>query len=225
MGNYSGQRNSADDTALMERKTQRLVMALSPVSAQRRVARIIDEFGSEAAITTSFGPTSAVLLHMVSAIYPGIRVIHVNHGHETEGTVRFAQLCQERLQINLRVYEAPRVSIPAWGTPEFAEFCRIVKVEPMQQALEKEHVKVWFAGLIHDETVERRHMSLVRVRLGRIAVYPILDWCLQDMLIYCKANDLPLNDDYFDPCKGPEQKLECGLHFVTDHSAADIGRK
>ena len=209
---------------LLEKTARRLATALRPLSAERRIARIIDRYGHGAVITTSFGPTSAVLLHMISAACPGIRVIHVRHGHETAGTLRFAEQCRKRFPIDLRVYEAPRLPVPAWDTAEFAEFCRAIKVEPMQRALAQENAGIWFAGLIHHETMERRRMLMAQKRLGAIAVYPILDWCLQDAILYCESFDLALNTDYFDPCKGPDQKLECGLHATAQHLATGTGR-
>lgn len=222
---YPGERqNPPAGAQLLEKTARRLATALRPISAERRVARVIDEFGRETVITTSFGPTSAVLLHMVSRVCPGIRVIHVRHGHETPGTLRFAEQCHNRFPIDLRVYEAPRLPVPAWDTAEFAEFCRAIKVEPMQQALTQENAGIWFAGLIHHETMERRRMLIAQKRLGAIAVYPILDWCLQDAILYCESFDLALNSDYFDPCKGPDQKLECGLHTTTTHHATVTGR-
>ncbi|MHB1544396.1 MAG: phosphoadenosine phosphosulfate reductase family protein [Gammaproteobacteria bacterium] len=199
-------------------------MALRPISAERRIARIMDAFGRETVITTSFGPTSAVLLHMVSRVCPGVRVIHVRHGHETPGTLHFAEQCRKRFPIDLHIYEAPRLPVPAWDTAEFAEFCRAIKVEPMQRALVQEKAAIWFAGLIHDETVERRRMLIAQERLGAIAVYPILDWCVQDAILYCESFDLALNGDYFDPCKGPDQKLECGLHATVQNHTRETGR-
>lgn len=89
-------------------------------------------------------------------------------------------------------------------------------MRPMRQALATESAKIWFSGVMHDETGERRVMSLVRKRLGIVAVYPILDWCTQDAAIYCEKHDLPVNRDYFDPCKGPDQRIECGLHTDTE---------
>lgn len=200
---------------MLENTASRLATALRPISAQRRVARIIDEFRGETVITTSFGPTSAVLLHMVSTVCPGIRVIHVRHGHETSATLQFAEQCRTTFPIDLRVYEAPRLPIPISDTAEFAAFCRAIKVEPMQRALAQENVRIWFAGLIHHETMERRRMLTAQKRLNAIAVYPVLDWCRQDALLYCERFNLALNRDYFDPCKGPDQILECGLHATA----------
>ncbi|HVC28089.1 MAG TPA: phosphoadenosine phosphosulfate reductase family protein [Gammaproteobacteria bacterium] len=209
---------------MLEKTARRLATALRPISAEHRIVRVINEFGREAVITTSFGPTSAVLLHMVSTVCSGIRVIHVRHGHETPGTLYFAKQCRKRFPIDLRVYEAPRLPVPAWDTAEFTEFCRAIKVEPMQRALAQENAGIWFAGLIHHETMERRRMLIAQKRLGAIAVYPILDWCLQDAILYCENFNLALNTDYFDPCKGPNQKLECGLHATDEHHATGTGR-
>ena len=209
---------------LLGKTARRLAAALRPLSAERRITRIIERYGRETVITTSFGPTSAVLLHMVSRIFPGIRVIHVRHGHETPATLRFAEQCRTWFPIELRVYEAPRLPVPAWDTAEFAAFCQAIKVEPMQRALAQENAAIWFSGLIHHETMERRRMLMAQPRLGAIAVYPILDWCLQDTILYCENSGLSVNTDYFDPCKGPDQKLECGLHTTTTHHATVTGR-
>ena len=145
---YPGERQNPPAGAQLPEKTaRRLATALRPISAERRVARVIDEFGRETVITTSFGPTSAVLLHMVSRVCPGIRVIHVRHGHETLGTLRFAEQCRKRFPIDLRIYEAPRLPVPAWDTAEFAAFCRAIKVEPMHRAhLELTHRAAEQAG-------------------------------------------------------------------------------
>lgn len=226
--NVLGQSGAGQDQSagkhLTEKTSRRLAAALRPLSAQRRIVRIFEQYGRATVIATSFGPTSAVLLHMVSKIFPGIRVIHVRHGHETPATLRFAEQCRTQFPIELRVYEAPRLPVPAWETAEFAAFCRAIKVEPMQRALAQENATIWFSGLIHHETIERRHMLMAQPRLGAIAVYPILDWCLQDATLYCENSGLSMNTDYFDPCKGPDQKLECGLHTTAMHHATVTGR-
>ena len=44
-----------------------------------------------------------------------------------------------------------------------------------------------------------------------LKVSPLLNWNDQQMMEYCKQNDLPVEWDYFDPAKADE-KRECGLH-------------
>lgn len=214
----SGKEQSLDKIA------RRLAGALRPLSAEKRVSRIMEEYSDRVAVATNFGPTSAVLLHMASSIFPGVRVINVRHGYETEETLTFAGECQQRFNISLRIYNAPKLSIPEWGTTEFEEFCRLVKIDPMQRALKAERIALWLAGLVHTETVERRRMRIAQQRLGAIAVYPIIDWIKEDAVRYCHAFRLGTNANYFDPCKGPHQKLECGLHLATESHVGNAGR-
>ena len=87
-----------------------------------------------------------------------------------------------------------------------------VKVRPLQQALQSLGIRAWFAGVMHDKLEGRDSLPYVRNRLGAIVVYPILDWRSTDAARYCREQDLPWNHDYWDPCKGWHQKLECGLH-------------
>lgn len=204
--------NSVNSDHSLNVLAKRLSSGLRPISAERRIVRVKDKFAGDLVVTTSFGPTSAVLLHMASTIFPGIRVVHVRHGYETPETLKFAGECQKRFDIDLRVYEAPKRPVPEFGSVEFDAFCKAVKVEPMRQALAAERARAWLAGLVHDENIERRGMAMVQVRLGALAIYPILDWVLRDAMMYCETFNLDLNTDYYDPCKGPEQKLECGLH-------------
>lgn len=205
------------------RTAHHLAMALRPISAEKRVLRILGDYGDRAAVTTSFGPTSAVLLHMAAAISPGIKVINLRHGYETDETLKFAEECRKHFDIDLRIYDAPKLPIPKWGTAEFEEYCRLTKIEPMRLAFETEEITIWLSGLIHDETMERRRMQMARLRLGAIAVYPILDWIAEDAIKYCHDFQLGINTNYFDPCKGPNQKLECGLHLTTEHQVRSTG--
>lgn len=207
---------------MISRRARYLSTNLRSLSAKRRLSRIFSDFDAGTVVTTSFGPTSAVLLHMASDLCPGIRVVNVRHGHETEATLRFADACQSRFHINLHVYQAPFLSIPSWGSTEFEEYCRVVKVETMAMALRQEDAKTWISGLFHDETRERRRLRLAEVRLNAVAVYPLLDWCMHEAVKYCEFYNLEFNNDYFDPCKGPHQKLECGLH-IDIGPAADKG--
>jgi hypothetical protein len=50
------------------------------------------------------------------------------------------------------------------------------------------------------------------MRGGVLAVYPMLDWSPMQAIDYCIAQKLPMNEDYYDPSKGPRQDQECGIH-------------
>ncbi|MGI0133847.1 MAG: phosphoadenosine phosphosulfate reductase family protein [Candidatus Micrarchaeaceae archaeon] len=195
-----------------------LAERLPLLSVRDRILMPMGLFGERAIVTTSFGPTSAVLLDMASRACPGITVLNIRHGHETPGTLLFAEQCQELFPINLVVADAPRLPIPETGSREFEEFRQATKVVPLRKALLELGAWFWLTGVMHDETDARRDMEMARARHGAVAIYPILDWTSREAMQYCLTNDLPINGSYHDPCKGPGQSLECGLHYGAAES-------
>ena len=185
---------------------------LEPLDAAGRIQRMVREFGREVILTTSFGPTAGVMLKLVSEALPDMRVISIVHGHETERTRELMELYGRRYRLNLKVYQAPRLPVPEVDTPEFTHFQRVVKFDPLQEALRAEAPKVWLSGIMREETNERRYFPFARMRGGILAVYPILDWTPLQAIDYCIAHKLPMNEDYYDPSKGPRQDQECGIH-------------
>lgn len=182
-----------------------------PVAERIRMPMAL--FGRKTVITSSFGPTSAVLLDLASQVCPGITVLNVRHGHETPETLAFIERCEKIFPITLVTVNAPHLPVPTTGGREFDEFRQATKVRPLRDALSGLGAWFWLSGVMHDELETRRTFEMARVRHGAIAIYPILDWTSEQALKYCIDNDLPVNGNYFDPCKGPDQSLECGLHY------------
>lgn len=197
----------------LQQTIRELHQAMKPLTAQQRIARVLEDFGDDLILTTSFGPTAGAMLRLATRANPAIRVITVRHGYESSRTLEIADEMVRDWGLNLRVYEAPQTIIPSEDTPEFEEFKRKVKLEPFARALAEEQPRAWLSGVMHDETEERRTFDFAMERDGRIAVYPILDWDQRDAEEYCLAHGLPLNDTYYDPTKGLNQKQECGLHL------------
>ena len=185
---------------------------LEPLDAAGRIRRMVREFGRDVILTTSFGPTAGVMLKLVTDVMPDLRVVTIVHGHETERTRELMDLYSRRYRLNLKVYRAPHLPVPEVDTPEFAHFQRVVKFDPLQEALKAEAPKAWLSGIMREETTERRYFPFARMRGGILAVYPILDWTPMQAIDYCIAQKLPMNEDYYDPSKGPRQDQECGIH-------------
>lgn len=189
-----------------------MARALEPLDAAARIRRLVAEYGRDVVLTTSFGPTAGVMLQLAAAALPDMRVISVVHGHETERTRELMELYRKRFGLNLKVYRAPSLPVPAVHTPEFAHFQRVVKFDPLQEALRAEAPRVWLSGVMREETEERKSFPFARMRGGVLAVYPMLDWTPMQAIDYCIAQKLPMNEDYYDPSKGPRQDQECGIH-------------
>src|SRR6185437_6570926 len=87
---------------------------LEPLDAAGRIRRMVEEFGRDVILTTSFGPTAGVMLKLVSEVLPEMRVVTIVHGHETERTRELMDLYSKRYHLNLKVYQAPRLPVPEW---------------------------------------------------------------------------------------------------------------
>lgn len=188
------------------------IQLLTSLSSEERIQWAVEKWPGRVIVTTSFGQTAGILLHLAAKISPGIRVITIRHGHESMRTLELAKHFENTLPIDLCTYNAPRLTVPHEQDPGFLEYCRKVKVETMREALRHERPSVWIAGLIHDETRARNRLPMLTYRFGVRALYPILDWTSIQAIDYCLSKKIPMNEDYRDPCKGPDQKHECGLH-------------
>lgn len=173
--------------------------------------------------TTNFGPFEAVILHMVTRVKPGAKIVWMDSGYATTATYRFADELVRRLNLNLSIFlplrsrahrEALEGAPPAIGDSRHAEFTREIKLEPFERAMRQLAPKVWFTAVRAEQTALRAQMQPVSVTTdGLIKVAPLLHWTSKDLHQYLTLNQLPNNLDYFDPAKG-ENTRECGLHLA-----------
>ena len=159
-----------------------------------------DAFGDGLILTSSFGAQSAVMLHLVTRVVPDVPVVLIDTGYLFPETYRFVRSLKDQLKLNLKVY-TPRMT-SAWmesmhgklweqGGVGLDRYHRIVKVEPMQRALEDLGTTAWLAGLRAEQTDHRATLRKVETDDGRYKVHPILDWSNRDVHMYLKEHDLP----------------------------------
>jgi len=173
---------------------------LEDMRADERVEWALDFLPEQPVMTSSFGAQSAVMLHLVNSMKPGIPVVLIDTGYLFPETYSFIDELTERLELNLRVFR-PRLS-PAWqerrfgrlwegGAEGIRQYNRINKVEPMQRALEELEVGTWFSGLRRVQS-RTREKTPVLLRQGRaVKVHPLADWTDRDIHFYLKEHDLP----------------------------------
>ncbi|MCI0750156.1 MAG: phosphoadenosine phosphosulfate reductase family protein [Nevskiales bacterium] len=179
--------------------------------------------GRKAICTTSFGPFSAVILHMVTRADPAIPVVWIDSGYGTPAMYRYADAVTRLLKLQLHIYRPRRSRAhrdavdgppPAIDDPRHAEFTRELKLEPFERVTRELKPQVWFTAIRADETPERARMQPVSVNPdGLIKIAPVLHWTSKQMNDYLKQYRLPNNFDYFDPTKVEDQR-ECGLHIA-----------
>jgi phosphoadenosine phosphosulfate reductase len=211
-----------------------LATAFDPVQANRdligKSPRQIIEWTAalrkNCIVTTSFGPFSAVMLHLATSVQPDIQIVWVDTGYNTRETYLYADKLIHELRLNIRVYTplmtAARRSALMGGIPNpdselHAEFTRQVKLEPFQRVLKELRPDVWLTAIRKDETEFRKTLDIVSQGPdGLLKVAPLLNWTEIDMEGYLYEHDLPQVSKYYDPTK-PEANRECGLH-TTDYT-------
>jgi phosphoadenosine phosphosulfate reductase len=185
---------------------------LAQLTPLQRIEWAKEQFGDCLVLPTAFGPTSPILLKLVSQKIPDIPVVTIRHGYETSKTLGLSEWYEKKLDLDLHIYEAPVLPVPETGTPEFYEFQEKVKVEPFQRMLDDLRPKAYFSGVMRWQTQERKSFSFIEDKGSVLAINPVLDMTEHDVEQFFLATDMPRNDNYFDPTKGEHQNLECKLN-------------
>ncbi|NKB37267.1 MAG: phosphoadenosine phosphosulfate reductase family protein [Gammaproteobacteria bacterium] len=176
-----------------------------------------------AIVTTSFGPFSAVMLHLASQIKSDIPVVWVDTGYNTLETYTYAEQLIQDLNLNIQVFTPEMTAarrnalmngIPAVDSELHTEFTRQVKLEPFQRMLGSVKPDYWLTAIRKDETEFRKSLDVFSDGPGDIVkVAPFLNWTEVDMEGYLYEHDLPQVGKYKDPTKAEENR-ECGLHTM-----------
>ena len=218
---------------------------LESLPAEQRVEQAVELLPGTHVLSSSFGAQSAVMLHMVNQVVPGIPVILIDTGYLFPETYRFADELRERLALNLKVYRAPLGT--AWmesrhgrlweqGVEGIERYNQLRKVEPLQHALDEEQAGTWFAGLRRGQARSRENIPFVRLSQGRWKFHPIADWTDRDVGRYLQRHSLPYHPLWeqgyvsigdihttrrWEPGMDPEDtrffglKRECGIHDLA----------
>ncbi|MFW2390280.1 MAG: phosphoadenylyl-sulfate reductase [Polyangiales bacterium] len=175
----------------------------------------LNRYGEKLVASTSFGATSAVMLHLVHKVAPRTPIICVDTGYLFPETYLFAKDLVERLDLDVRFYSAEMS--PArqealygklWeqGDEGVERYLQINKVEPMQRAIRELDAAAWMAGLRAEQTTHRAGLRRVDRQNGRIKLHPILNWTGEEMTAYMERHDLPYHP-----------MVEQGYRSIGDH--------
>lgn len=199
-----------------------------------------------AAVVSSFGAESAVLLHLVSTIDRSVPLIFVNTQKMFGDTLAYRDELAERLGFtDLRVVRpdpyllAQKDATGLRWSYDPDGCCEIRKVEPLRRGLAP--FDAWISGRKGFQT-GRAGIPRVELDEGRLKINPLAGWSKTDLDAYFAAHDLPRHpmeaQGYpsigCSPCtskvlpgEDPRagrwrgwDKVECGIHSeVTDDPA------
>jgi phosphoadenosine phosphosulfate reductase len=169
-------------------------------SAESVIEWAAARFGSGLVVSTSFGATAAVMLHLVTRVVPNVPVVFLDTGYLFPETYRFAEDLARRLRLRLEVFE-PKMTAARmealygrlWEHGDAGErrYADLTKIEPMERALRELGATAWVSGVRGSQTATRRALRRIELQRGRYKIHPILDWTSKDVHEYLKRHELP----------------------------------
>ncbi len=157
-------------------------------------------FGEGLIMSSSFGLQSAVLLHLVNQVVPGIPVVFVDTGYLFKETYQYAEQLEKQLDLNVKVYtstltperqEALHGKLWEKGEEGLKEYGLVRKVEPMSRAVRELGATAWLTGVRREQARSRRDRTFIQLQNKTYKIYPILNWDQTEILTHMLKNDLP----------------------------------
>lgn len=179
----------------MKKELQALNEVFSELSIEARIAELFEYFDDkEVLFTSSFGTTSAYLLHLMSTIRPTKEV------HFLDTTYHFAETIAYRdglaKQLNLKVVDILPDPTQNKITQEEKTWkddpdlcCMVNKIVPIDAV--KVNFKVWITGLMGYQTHFRSGMNIFDDSQGIIKFNPLIDVSPAMVKDYFKEHQLP----------------------------------
>ncbi|WP_374281857.1 phosphoadenylyl-sulfate reductase [Novosphingobium sp.] len=171
------------------------------VGTQAMLAQVLrDGLAGRIAAVSSFGAESAVLLHLIASIDPGVPVLFLDTGKHFPETLAYRDELVARLGLTNLVNLTPDPALLAKSDDTGLRWsydpdgcCEIRKVEPLARAL---------AGFDASFTGRKGFQSATRAALprfeldltdtqGRVKVNPLVDWSADQIEAYFAATGLP----------------------------------
>jgi len=171
------------------------------------IAWALGEFPGRIAMTSSFGPESAALLHMVSRIDPGVPVLFLETGYHFPETLKYKEdltrLLGLRCVIDLKADSKRKAGVvkqyegvPYEKNPDLC--CQINKVDPLDLALPD--YDAWLSGIRRHQTDARKSVRIVEeYRRGEADLYkisPFANTTSRETWWYLKEHNLPRHPLY-----------------------------
>lgn len=205
-----------------------------PLSFQERLERLFNEFpGKKILVTSSFGTTSMVLLHLLSKVKPGHPIHFIDTSYHFPETIEYRDLLVNELGLQVVEVKAEPKKNEFTRENQTWRFnqdlcCFINKVEPLDKI--KGKYQVWVSGLMGFQSVHRKNLDFFENKDGLLKFHPLIDMNREDLNLYRQLFELPThslihrgyNSVGCTHCtkKGPGRegrwfeidKSECGLH-------------
>src|SRR2546429_1775566 len=158
------QRNTLEDPEQMRTLAEQAAEELADAPAEEVIRWAVDTFGERICVTSSM--TDALIIHVASAVQPGIDVVFLDTGYhfaETIGTRDAVEAVYPVKLINVTPSRTVKEQDAALGPRLYGRnpdlCCYLRKVEPLERALT--NYDAWITGVRRDETSNRRQTKVI----------------------------------------------------------------
>jgi len=196
-------RMTVEDPEHMRSLAEQAAEELEDASAEDVIRWATDTFGDRICVTSSM--TDAVIMHLASAIRPGIDVVFLDTGYhfaETIGTRDAVQAVYPITLINVTPSRTVAEQDAELGPRLYGRnpdlCCYLRKVEPLERTLK--NYDAWITGVRRDETTSRRRTRVVEWddRREMVKVNPIVTWTAEQVDDYIAEQGILVNPLVYD---------------------------
>ncbi|MHC4444697.1 MAG: phosphoadenylyl-sulfate reductase [Planctomycetota bacterium] len=154
------------------------------------------EYGERLAVANSLGKDSVVVWDLAKRVSPHIRGFIVTTRFKPAVTVEFMKQTVSRYP-ELKVFKNDEPVPNKIYETDPDRCCDILKVQPVQRAIEQMNVKCWVTGLRCTEGRTRTDFQEIEERdRDLIKLNPILIWHEREIWQYISINQIPVNPLY-----------------------------
>ena len=192
--------------------------------AESTLRQAVDEHHPRLTMACSFQKEESVLIDMLMAIEPGVRVFTIDTGVLFGETYEVWRQVEQRYGLKIEVQDAA-------GPWSADNCCGEAKVAGLERGLEG--AEAWITGVRREQSPTRADARFVErdEKRGMWKYNPLADWTERDVWNYIHEHDLPYNPLHdrgyasigCAPCTLPgdgregrwsgQDKSECGLHL------------
>src|SRR5690606_6119573 len=228
-------KNPYESDSVLNEDIHKLNSIYSILSPVQRLQLFYNQFKAfQILVSSSFGTTAPLLLHMISKISPHQEVVFIDTGFHFPETLAYKNLLAEKFNLNIRNIR-PSAEVSAYtqehklweNNPE--ECTRLNKIEPFERI--KKNYDFWISGVMACQTPHRAELSIFERKGNIIKFHPLIDFTEAQKNEYFHQHQLPIHP--MEP-KGYEsigcihctvkgknregrffenEKKECGLHL------------
>ena len=178
---------------------------LKDAPAEQILAWAEQQFGSSAAIASSFGAEDVVLIDLARKHAPSLRLFTLDTGRLPPETYELIEVLRNRYGLEVETFFPERARVEALESTQgyFSfkkniearkECCAIRKVEPLNRALAGR--RAWVTGLRREQSVTRTGVEAVELDAdhgGLLKINPLVKWSAREVWTYIKDNGVPYN--------------------------------